>query len=139
MLDIGLPAAWAPRLLSILRIVTAAIFMVHGSQKLLGIPPFPMPSPAPLTLLWFAGVLELFGGALILIGLATRPVAFLLAGEMALAYWMSHAPRSVFPAVNMGDAAILYCFVFLYLSAAGAGPWSVDAWRNRGAGAGRTG
>ena len=129
MRDIGLPAAWAPRLLSLLRIVTALIFMVHGTMKLLGFPPGPMPMPAPMTLLWFAGVLELFGGALVLVGLFTRPVAFLLAGEMAIAYWLFHAPESVYPALNQGDAAILYCFIFLHLSAAGPGPWSVDALR----------
>ena len=130
----GLPAAWAPRLLSVLRIVSALIFLEHGAQKLLGFPPMPPgnPMPAPLTLLWFGGVLELFGGLLLLIGLFTRCVAFLLAGEMAVAYWMFHAPKGLFPALNMGDAAILYCFVFLYLSAAGPGPWSVDSWRGGG-------
>ena len=131
MRDWGLPATWAPRLLSVLRIVAALIFLEHGTQKLLGFPPSPMPMPEPLTLLWFAGLLELFGGLLLLIGLFSRPVAFILAGEMAVAYWIGHAPRGPFPALNMGDAAILYCFVFLYLSAAGPGPWSVDAWRGR--------
>ena len=129
MRDWGLPAAWAPRLLSVLRIVSALIFLEHGTQKLLGFPPSPMPMPAPLSLLWFAGILELFGGLLLLVGLFTRPVAFVLAGEMAVAYWMAHAPQGPFPALNMGDAAILYCFIFLYLSAAGPGPWSVDALR----------
>lgn len=132
MRDWGLPVAWAPRLLSLLRIVAALIFLEHGTQKLLGFPPSPMPMPAPLTLLWFAGVLELFGGALLLVGLFTRPVAFVLAGEMAVAYWLFHFPRGPFPALNMGDAAILYCFIFLYLSAAGPGPWSVDALRGGG-------
>jgi putative oxidoreductase len=131
MRDWGLPAAWAPRLLSLLRIVSALIFLEHGAQKLIGFPPMPPgnPMPAPLTLLWFGGILELFGGLLLLIGLFTRPAAFVLAGEMAFAYWMFHAPKGPFPALNMGDAAILYCFVFLYLSAAGPGPWSVDALR----------
>jgi putative oxidoreductase len=105
-------------------------------MKLLGFPPAPMPMPAPLTLLWFAGVLELFGGALVLIGLLTRPVAFLLAGEMAIAYWLVHAPQSPYPAVNNGDAAILFCFIFLYLAAAGPGPWSVDARLSPSAGPG---
>jgi putative oxidoreductase len=134
MRDWGLPAAWAPRLLSLLRIVAALIFMVHGAQKLLGFPPMPpgMAMPEPFTLLWIGGVLELFGGLLLLIGLATRPVAFILSGEMAVAYWMFHAPQGPFPALNNGDAAILYCFVFLYLAAAGPGPWSVDAWLGRG-------
>jgi putative oxidoreductase len=135
MRDFGIPERLAPAMLSVLRIVTGLIFLEHGSQKLLGFPPPlpPMPSPAPFTLFWFGGILELFGGIAILIGLFTRPVAFLLAGEMAVAYWMFHAPKSPFPAVNMGDAAILYCFVFLYLSAAGAGPWSLDSalWRKR--------
>ena len=131
MRDLGLPAAWAPRLLSVLRIVSALIFLEHGAQKLLGFPPMPpgSPMPAPMTLLWFGGILELFGGLLLLIGLFTRPVAFVLAGEMAVAYWMFHATRGPFPALNMGDAAILYCFVFLYLAAAGPGPWSADALR----------
>ena len=134
MRDWGLPAAWAPRLLSVLRIVAALIFLEHGTQKLLGFPPMPAGGamPPPLSLIWVAGVLELVGGLLLLIGLVTRPVAFVLAGEMAVAYWMSHAPKSLYPALNMGDAAILYCFVFLYLSAAGPGPWSVDSWRGGG-------
>jgi putative oxidoreductase len=135
MREFGVPERLAPAMLSILRIVTGLIFLEHGSQKLLGFPaPLPpMPSPAPFTLLWFGGILELFGGIAILLGLFTRPVAFLLSGEMAIAYWMFHAPKSPFPAVNGGDAAILYCFVFLYLSAAGPGPWSLDSalWRKR--------
>jgi putative oxidoreductase len=81
---------------------------------------------------WIAGVLELIGGALLLVGLFTRPVAFILSGEMAFAYWMAHAPQGPFPLANGGDAAILYCFVFLYLVFAGGGPWSVDALRRRG-------
>lgn len=133
MQDLGLPARWAPRLLSILRIVSALIFMEHGTQKLFGFPPSPMQPPVG-SLLWFGGVLELVGGFLLLIGLFTRPVAFLLAGEMAVAYWLFHAPSSPFPGVNKGDAAILYCFVFLYLSAAGPGPWSAD---ESGSGRGR--
>jgi putative oxidoreductase len=129
MRDLGLPAAWAPRLLSVLRIVSGLLFMEHGMQKLLGFPPMPPGGsvPPPMSLFWFGGILELVGGALLLIGLFTRPAAFILAGEMAVAYWMFHAPNSPFPAVNMGDAAILYCFIFLYIAAAGPGPWSVDA------------
>jgi putative oxidoreductase len=119
---------WAPRILSILRIVAALIFFEHGSQKLLGFPPTDNP-PAFLSLSWIAGALELFGGALLALGLFTRPVAFILSGEMAFAYWLAHAPRSVFPVLNGGDAAILYCFVFLYLAFAGGGPWSLDALR----------
>jgi putative oxidoreductase len=100
--------------------------MEHGAQKLLGFPPSDHGSPEILTLLWFAGVLELVGGFFILIGWFTRPVALLLAGEMAVAYWMAHAPKSIYPALNGGDAAILFCFIFLYLAAAGAGAFSVD-------------
>ena len=120
---------WAPRVLSILRIVAALIFFEHGSQKLLGFPAHPNP-PEVLSLSWIAGAMELVGGALLAAGLFTRPVAFVLSGEMAFAYWLSHAPRSVFPVLNGGDAAILYCFVFLYLAFAGAGPWSLDALRS---------
>jgi putative oxidoreductase len=135
MRDPGLPAAWAPRLLSVLRIVSGLIFMEHGTQKLLGFPPMAegMSQPAPFTLMWVGGLLEMVGGALLLIGLFSRPVAFVLAGEMAVAYWMFHAPSGPFPALNGGDAAILYCFVFLYIAAAGPGPWSVDSRLNSGA------
>jgi putative oxidoreductase len=121
-----LQTIWAPRALSILRIVAALIFMEHGTQKLLGFPPSDRPAPELLSLSWVAGVLELFGGALLALGLFTRPVAFILSGEMAFAYWMAHAPDSFFPVNNGGDAAILYCFVFLYLAAAGGGAWSLD-------------
>jgi putative oxidoreductase len=109
--------------------VSALIFMEHGTQKLLGFPPMAegMQQPAPLNFMWFGGLLEMVGGALLLIGLFSRPVAFILAGEMAVAYWMFHAPSGPFPALNGGDAAILYCFVFLYIAAAGPGPWSLDA------------
>lgn len=119
-----LDSIWSPRLLSVLRIVTALIFMAHGTQKLLGFPAGA--SPEMFSLGWFAGVLELFGGALLVLGLFVRPVAFVLSGMMAVAYWIAHAPRSFFPVVNDGDAAILYCFVFLYLVAAGGGIWSLD-------------
>ncbi len=124
---------WVPRLLSVLRIAAALIFMAHGTQKLLGFPAPPQSGMPPLfSLLWFGGVLELAGGLLLLVGLFTRPVAFVLSGEMAVAYWMFHAPRNVYPLLNAGDASILYCFVFLYLVAAGPGPWSLDAIRGRG-------
>ena len=123
-----LQSVWAPRLLSILRIVAALIFMEHGTQKLLGFPLSDRPAPELLTMSGIAGVLELVGGALLVLGLFTRPVAFILSGEMAVAYWWAHAPQNFFPVNNGGDAAILYCFVFLYLFAAGPGPWSLDAW-----------
>jgi putative oxidoreductase len=122
--------AWAPRMLAVLRIMVALLFIDHGSQKLFGFPPPTGGEGPPLfSLLGLAGVLEFFGGLLLLVGLFTRPVAFLLAGEMAFAYFMAHAPKSFFPALNGGDAAILYCFIFLYLCVAGAGPWSIDAAR----------
>lgn len=121
---------WAPRALGLLRIVAAVLFMEHGAQKLLGIPPSSHGSPEMFSLLWFAGVLELFGGFLLLIGLFTRPVAFILSGQMAVAYWMAHAPKSIYPVLNGGDAAILFCFVFLYLAAAGSGAFSADAARS---------
>jgi putative oxidoreductase len=119
-----LEPVWAPRLLSILRIVAALIFMAHGTQKILGFPAGA--SPAMFSLPWIAGILELFGGALLVLGLFVRPVAFVLSGLMACAYWIAHAPKSFFPVLNGGDAAILYCFVFLYFVAAGGGVWSLD-------------
>ena len=122
-----LEGRYAPQALSLLRIVASLIFLLHGSSKLLGFPPSPMPMPALGSLPWIGGVLELVGGLLLLIGLFSRPVAFVLSGEMAVAYWMFHAPESTFPMINGGDAAILYCFVFLLIAAAGPGPWSVDA------------
>ena len=118
---------FAPEALSLLRIVAALIFLLHGSSKLIGFPPSPMPLPPVGSFMWIGGLLELIGGLLLLIGLFSRPVAFLLSGEMAVAYWMFHAPKSTFPSVNGGDAAILFCFVFLLIAAAGPGPWSLDA------------
>ena len=123
-----LQSMWAPRLLSVLRIVAALIFFEHGTQKLLGFPVSDRPAPELLSLSGIAGVLELIGGGLLVVGLFTRPVAFILSGQMAVAYWIAHAPQSFYPINNGGDAAILYCFVFLYLFAAGGGPWSLDAW-----------
>ncbi|MFH5925800.1 DoxX family protein [Roseomonas xinghualingensis] len=123
---------WAPRVLSVLRIVAALIFLLHGTQKLFGFPaPPPSGFPPAVSLLWVAAILELVGGLLLLFGAFTRPVAFVLSGEMAVAYWMFHAPRNLYPTLNGGDASILYCFVFLYIFFAGPGPWSVDAARNR--------
>jgi putative oxidoreductase len=121
-----LETVWAPRMLSILRIVAALLFMEHGTQKLLGFPPGDRPQPELFSLIGLAGVLELFGGILLVLGLFTRPVAFILSGEMAVAYWMAHAPQNFFPVVNGGDSAILYCFLFLYLAVAGGGAWSLD-------------
>lgn len=121
-----LEAVWAPRVLSIVRIVTALIFMEHGTQKWLGFPPSGRPAPEFFSTSGFGGMLELVGGALLALGLFTRPVAFILCGEMAVAYWMAHAPRGFFPVLNGGDAAILYCFIFLYFAFAGGGAWSLD-------------
>ncbi|WP_244669517.1 DoxX family protein [Kaistia sp. 32K] len=114
-----------PSALGLLRIVSALIFFEHGTQKLLGFPASDS-MPAFLSLGWTAGVLELVGGFLLLIGLFSRPVAFLLSGQMAVAYWLAHAPRGFYPALNGGDAAILYCFIFLFIVFAGPGRWSVD-------------
>ena len=121
---------WSQRLLSITRMVTAASFMQHGAQKLFGLPAHPSKVPVELiSQLGLAGVLEFFGGLLLLLGLFTRPVAFLLAGEMAVAYFTVHAPKAFWPIVNGGELAILYCFLFLYLSMAGGGQWSLDRHR----------
>lgn len=122
-------SSWSPAVLGLLRIVTAILFIEHGTQKLFGIPERMAgmtAAPDMFTLLWWAAVLEVAGGLLILLGLFTRPVAFLLSGQMAVAYWMAHAPKSAFPALNGGDAAILFCFVFLYLVFAGPGRFSID-------------
>ena len=126
-----LQPVWAPRFLSILRIMTALLFLEHGTQKLLGFPASDY-VPAVMSLPWSAGVLELFGGAVLAVGLFTRPVAFILSGQMAVAYFIAHAPASFFPVLNGGESAILFCFIFLYLVFAGPGPWSVDAMRARG-------
>jgi putative oxidoreductase len=122
---------YAPQALSLLRIVASLIFLMHGSSKLIGFPASPMGMPPYGSLFWIGGILELIGGLLLLIGIFSRPVAFILSGEMAVAYWMVHAPQSTFPLQNNGDAAILYCFVFLLIAAAGPGPWSLDAARRR--------
>jgi putative oxidoreductase len=120
---------WAPKLLSVLRFVTGLLFLEHGLQKFLGFPPRVAPAPEFFSLLGLQGCLEVVGGVLIILGLFTRPVAFVLAGNMAAAYFIGHFPRSFFPAINGGDAAILFCFIFLYLAAAGGGIWSLDARR----------
>lgn len=124
--------AWAPRLLSVLRFVTALCFLQHGMAKLLKFPHVPAFDKLELlSLIGFAGMLELVGSVLLILGLFTRPVAFILAGEMAVAYFMAHQPKSFFPILNGGEAAILFCFIFLYLATAGPGPWSIDAARKR--------
>jgi putative oxidoreductase len=117
---------WTPQALSVLRIMTGLLFLEHGTQKLLGFPPSEHSFPVLFSLMGLQGVLELVGGFLIVIGLFTRPVAFILAGDMAVAYFMAHAPRGFFPTLNGGQLAILFCFVFLYLIFAGPGSWSVD-------------
>ena len=130
-----IPASWSDKLLSVLRIVAGLSFMQHGTSKFFGLPPFPMEGPLPPMLL-AAGTIELVGGALLVLGLFTRPVAFLLAGEMAVAYFQAHAPRDFFPIRNGGENVVLFCFVYLYLFAVGAGPYSLDALlRRRRAGA----
>jgi putative oxidoreductase len=131
MSDTRIPSWYLGATHSMLRAVTGALFMQHGVQKLFGLlvdPSRPWNGPPPMfSQFWFAGVLETFGGALIVLGLFTRPVAFLLSGEMAVAYFQAHFPRSFWPVMNGGENVVLFCFVFLYLSAAGAGPYSVDA------------
>jgi putative oxidoreductase len=118
--------AWAPRVLSVLRIVTGFLFFWHGTQKLFG---FPAPTGRPFdlySLIGVAALLELVGGAMMMLGLLTRPVAFVLSGFMAFAYFLGHAPAGFWPLLNRGELAALYCFVFLYFAAAGGGEWSID-------------
>jgi len=121
-------AAWAPRALSLLRIVTGLLIIQHGMGKLIGFPAFPAyANVQPLSLIGAAGFIELIGGALLILGLLTRPVAFIVSGEMAFAYFIAHAPKDFYPLINGGTLAIAYCFTCLYLACAGGGPWSVDA------------
>jgi putative oxidoreductase len=132
------PSPWTGRILSIFRIVAGLIFVTTGSLILFSFPPPPaqMPPFDPMTQTGIGGLLEFFGGLCIVLGLFTRPVAFILSGMMAVAYFQFHAPQSFWPTTNMGTPAILYCFFFLYLTFAGAGPWSIDALiarRRRGA------
>lgn len=132
--------SWAPYLLSLVRIVLAFVFMQFGTAKLFGFPAPVMPGggTAPLTsLAGIASVLETFGGFFLLLGLFTRPVAFLLSGEMAVAYFYGHAPQGFWTVLNQGAPAVLFCFIFLYMSAAGGGPWSVDALWSRHQSVGR--
>ena len=121
-------ATWAPRMLSILRIVVGALFLQHGTAKFLHVPHIAaMDNVQLMSLAGLAGVLEIVGGFLLLIGLCTRPVAFVLSGEMAFAYFIAHAPRGALPILNGGELAVVYCFVFLYFAVAGGGPWRVSA------------
>jgi putative oxidoreductase len=116
-----------PMMLSVLRVVTAVIYFEHGTQKLFGFPaPPPNGLPMLMSLPGAAGVIEVCLAPFLLVGLFTRPVAFLLSGEMAIAYWISHFPRNFYPVLNAGDAAILYCFIFLFIACAGGGAWSLD-------------
>lgn len=119
-------SGYAPYVLSIVRIVVALLFFEHGLSKMFGFPQ-PIPPPVLFSLSWFSGAIEFVGGGLLVIGLFSRVSAFIMSGEMAFAYFISHAPHSFFPIINRGDAAILYCFIFLYIAFAGGGPWSLDA------------
>jgi putative oxidoreductase len=120
-------ARYQPQMLALLRIIVALLFLQHALIKLFGFPPEGMPGLQQVgTLLWVGGVIELVTGILVLLGLWTRLAAFIAAGEMAVAYFMVHAPQGFFPAVNMGEAAVLFCFVFLYIASAGAGAFSMD-------------
>lgn len=121
---------YQPQALAILRIITALLFMAHGTQKLLGFPAAEF-SPPMFSIFWFAGVIEIVTGVLMAIGLFTLPAAFIASGTMAFAYWMAHAPSNFFPVNNGGDAAILFCFAFLYFVFSGPGAWSIDASRNK--------
>ena len=130
----SLSGTWSPRLLSALRIVAALLFIPHGTQTLFGVPGAQQAVPTLFSLMGIAGILECVGGVLILLGVFTRPAAFVLSGHMAAAYFMAHAPRGFWPILNRGELAALYCFVFLYLAVAGGGPWSLGrfkAWTRR--------
>jgi putative oxidoreductase len=127
MMEFTWLSRWQPQLLAILRIVVGLLFLEHALIKLAGFPPGGKPGLQDVgSYLWIAGIVELVTSILVTLGLFTRIAAFFAAGEMAIAYWTVHAKMGFYPAVNMGEAAILYCFVFLYLVAAGPGPWSID-------------
>ena len=127
-MDLPWLSRWQPQLLAALRIVTALLFMEHGIMKLFHFPAPQIPGPLP-PMLVAAALIELVCGVLIVLGLFTRLAAFVASGEMAVAYFMGHFPKSFWPGINLGDAAILFCFVFLYLAAAGPGAWSIDGMR----------
>ncbi len=123
---INLDGIWTLKALGLLRIVTGLLFLQHGTGKILGFPHSSMAFPPAWSLYWAAGWLEMVGSILLILGLFTRPVAFLLAGEMAIAYWAFHASESIFPIINRGEPAILFCFIFLLFAATGPGAWSID-------------
>ncbi|MGA8261382.1 MAG: DoxX family protein [Arenicellales bacterium] len=125
MTDRGFLDAWTPRLLSVLRIVVGLLYMEHGTSKLFHYP-MDMGYIPLLSLIGLAGILEVFGGALVTLGLFTRPAAFILSGQMAVGYFIAHAPHGFFPLLNHGEGAVFYCFVFLYFAAAGGGAWALD-------------
>lgn len=128
----AIATSWAPRLLSVLRIMAGLLFLQHGTAKHLKFPVVPnFAKLDPTSMPGIAGYLELVGGVLLILGLFTRCTAFVLSGLMAVAYFMAHNPRGFFPILNAGELAVLYCFVFLYIAAAGAGPWSIDAMRRK--------
>ena len=125
-------AVWTPRILGILRIVTGLLFLEHGTAKLYGVPHIAMFDNLQLqSLIGLAGVLELVGGLLLIVGLFTRPTGFVLSGFMAVAYFMAHAPKGFLPILNQGELAVIYCFLFLYFAVAGAGAFSIDAGRGK--------
>ena len=127
-----LVARWSSHLLTLLRIMVGLLFLEHGTAKLFGFPSGAIPEPIALfSLIGLSAILEFVGGLLLAVGLFTRATAFVLSGEMAVAYFIAHAPQGFFPILNHGEPAIIYCFVFLYLAAAGGGAWSVDAVRSR--------
>ncbi len=128
----AIATAWAPRLLSVLRIVSGLLFLQHGTAKHFKFPVMPMFAKLELASLpGIAGVIEIVGSVLLILGLFTRSTAFILSGLMAVAYFVAHAPRGFYPILNAGELAALYCFVFLYIAAAGPGPWSYDAMRKK--------
>lgn len=128
----ALAVTWSPRLLSILRIMSGLLLLQHGTAKYLNFPSVQsLANASPTSLSGIAGILELVGGVLLILGLFTRPTAFILSGMTAVAYFVAHAPRGFYPILNGGELAVLYCFVFLYIAAAGSGPWSLDAMRRK--------